>query len=165
MKSTASFLLVILLLAYALAGAMDGVEGPKNCNQCGMDRAAYARSRMLVVYADGTTVGVCSLHCAAEELQRNRDKLVNAVMVADYITHELIDARTAVWVVGGRPAGVMTAVPKWAFAGKEAAREFIEKNGGIVNSFDLALKLATTEVLEQAAEEKAVEREMLRELR
>ncbi len=62
---------------------------------------AYAQSRMFIVYADGTTVGVCSLHCAAAELKKNKDKQVKSLMVADYVTKALIDARTAIWVVGG----------------------------------------------------------------
>jgi copper chaperone NosL len=165
MKSIVLFLIIFLLLIYSFARAMDGVESPKSCEQCGMDRTTFAQSRMLMVYADGTTVGACSLHCAVEELQHAGGKQVSSLMVADYSTKELIDAKTAVWVVGGKKKGVMTATAKWAFARAEDARRFVAENGGVVNSFDRAMNLATMEVTDQDAEEKAVESELLRELR
>ena len=163
MKIIVLFLIMSLLLAASFAGALDAVEGPRSCKQCNMDRTAYAHSRMLIVYADGSTVGVCSLHCAAAELQHDRDKQVRSLMVADYSTKELLDAKTANWVVGGKKKGVMTALAKWAFAREDDARRFVEEQGGIVTTFEQAMKSATMEVMEQAAEERAVEREILRE--
>lgn len=164
MKNTVMLLVTILLLTSAFATAMDTVENPKTCKKCGMDRTVFAQSRMLVVYDDGTSVGVCSLHCAAAELQHNKDKRVSSLMVADYFTKKLLDARTAAWVVGGKKKGVMTAKAKWAFASVEDARRFVEENDGVVVSFDQAMNSATMEVLDQAAEEEAVEHEMMREL-
>jgi nitrous oxide reductase accessory protein NosL len=84
-------------------------------------------------------------------------------MVADYYTKELMNARTAAWVVGGNKNGVMTAVAKWAFAREEDALKFIAENGGVINSFDHAMNSATLELLEQAAEEKAMENSILSE--
>lgn len=165
MKRILFLLILILLLISVLAVAMDSVESPKNCKQCGMDRTMFARSRMLILYADGVAVGVCSIHCAAAELRYNTVKSVGSLMVADYSTKKLIDARKAVWVVGGSKKGVMTAHAKWAFEGAEDARKFVEENGGTVNSFDRAMNAATMEVAEQAAEERDVEREILRELK
>ena len=85
-------------------------------------------------------------------------------MVADYATKELLDAKTATWVVGGKKRGVMTALAKWAFAREEDARRFVEENGGMVSSFGQAMESATLEVMDQAAEERAAEGELLREL-
>ena len=67
---------------------------------------------MLIVYADGTTVGECSLNCAVVEMKENGGKKVTALLVADYATKELVDARGATWVVGGKKSGVMTSQPK-----------------------------------------------------
>jgi nitrous oxide reductase accessory protein NosL len=146
----AIFLIAILSVALPpevfAAGAADGVENPKSCKQCGMDRTVFTRSRMLIVYADGTTVGVCSLHCAAAEMRQNRDKQVKSLMVADYTTKELIDAKTAIWVVGGNKQGVMTSLPKWAFARGEDAQKFVKENGGKISSFDETMKAAKDEV-------------------
>ena len=164
MKNIVMFFTMTLLLTSAFAGAMESVEGPKTCKQCGMDRTAFAQSRMLIVYADNTAVGVCSLHCTAAELQQNRDKRVSSLMVADYFTKELVDAKTATWVVGGNKMGVMTAVAKWAFAKAGVARNFVEGNGGMVSSFDQAMNLAAMEIMDQDTEASAVKNEMLREL-
>ncbi|HUO78462.1 MAG TPA: nitrous oxide reductase accessory protein NosL [Thermodesulfovibrionales bacterium] len=151
----AIFLIAILSVALPpevfAAGAADGVENPKSCKQCGMDRTVFTRSRMLIVYADGTTVGVCSLHCAAAEMRQNRDKQVKSLMVADYVTQELIDAKTATWVVGGNKQGVMTSLPKWAFAKGEDAQKFVKENGGEVTIFAEAMGLAEEEISGEAA--------------
>lgn len=163
MKNIMAISLLFLFLTASFAGAAT-VESPVKCEKCGMDRTTFAHSRMLVVYADGTTVGTCSLHCAAEELQRNRDKPVRSLMVADYVTKELLAARSATWVVGGKKHGVMTALAKWAFVKAEEARKFVGENGGEMNSFEQALNAATQEVTDLAAESRAVEREMLSEL-
>ena len=143
------FLLFCTLPSYA-GGAADTVENPKHCNQCGMDRTVFARSRMLIVYADGTTAGVCSIHCAAIELRQSKDRQVKSIMVADYKTKELTDARTATWVIGGSKEGVMTSVPKWAFATEEEARQFVKENGGEIASFDQVMK-ATEKELDKGA--------------
>ncbi|HJW29823.1 MAG TPA: nitrous oxide reductase accessory protein NosL [Saprospiraceae bacterium] len=148
LKRFLTFLVLCLLLNFSSATAADQALNPKLCKQCGMDMDAYAQSRMLVVYADGTTVGVCSLHCAAAELKQNKDKQVKSLMVADYATKELIDARTATWAVGGNKEGVMTAAAKWAFAKGSDAREFVKQNGGEIASFDIAMKASEGEVAE-----------------
>ena len=164
MRNIVLFLIMSLLFTASFAVAMDMVEDPTSCKQCGMDRTTFAQSRMLIVYTDGSTVGVCSLHCAAAEVQQNRDKEVRSLLVADYSTKELIDAKKAIWVVGGKKPGVMTSLAKWAFAREVDARRFVEENGGIVNSFEQVMKSATMEVMDQAAEESAAESELLREL-
>jgi copper chaperone NosL len=111
-----------------------------------MDRVVFARSRMLIVFADGTSVGLCSIRCAAAELKRQPGKEVKSLMVADYMTKKLIDAKTATWVVGGDKEGVMTSLPKWAFARKKDAQRFISKNGGKLASYDEAMKAAKEEL-------------------
>lgn len=163
MKKIVVCALLCLFVAATFAGARDVVESPRSCKACGMDRTVFAHSRMLILYADGTSVGVCSLHCAAEERQLNQEKQIRALMVADYGTKELLDAGRATWVVGGKQPGVMTAQAKWAFARAEDARSFMAENGGRVNSLEQALNAATLEVMAQAAEARAVEQELLRE--
>jgi nitrous oxide reductase accessory protein NosL len=136
---------LIPLLCFSQSFAAE-VEEPKHCKQCGMDRTVYAKSRMLIEYEDGSFVGVCSLHCAAAEMKQNKDKQVKSVMVADYETEQLIEAKTATWVVGGDKPGVMTSVPKWAFSKKEAAERFIAEHGGKPVSFEEALNAAEREL-------------------
>jgi copper chaperone NosL len=121
------------------------VESPKSCAQCGMDREFFAHSRMLILYADGTTAGVCSMNCAVTEMKQNKGKQVKSLLVADYARRVLTDARSATWVTGGKKPGVMTALPKWAFAKPEDAQRFVRENGGRITSFDDALDLALKE--------------------
>jgi nitrous oxide reductase accessory protein NosL len=145
MKRFMLFLLMCMMFSGTTVVAADKVEQPKACKQCGMDRIAFAHGRMMVVYADGTTAGTCSLNCAAVEMKNNKGKKVKALKVADYTTKKLIDARTAIWVIGGSKDGIMTEMPKWAFAGKGDAEKFVKEYGGRITHFDEALNLALRE--------------------
>ena len=133
------------MLAAASAWGAEKVESPKSCAQCGMDREFFAYSRMLIRYADGTSTGVCSINCAVTELKQNKRKQVVALLVADYAGKALMDARSATWVTGGKKPGVMTPLPKWAFAKREDAQRFVRENGGTITGFDDALDLAIKE--------------------
>ncbi|HEY6871203.1 MAG TPA: nitrous oxide reductase accessory protein NosL [Geobacteraceae bacterium] len=144
MKRIVMFAVLSLLLTSAAIGA-DQVEGPKSCQQCGMDRVVFARSRMIVTYADGTEFATCSIHCAAEEMNEHKGKQVKSLQVADYASRKLVDAKAATWVVGGKKHGVMTSLAKWAFARKEDAEKFVQENGGRVTTFDEAMSLALKE--------------------
>ena len=121
------------------ARAQDDIALHRSCARCGMDRKAYGYSRMLVRYADSSQVGVCSLHCAVNELEKGRGRKVASLLVADRDTRVLVDAETASWVIGGSRRGVMTQRPKWAFATKDASRAFVAANGGRTASWDEAL--------------------------
>ena len=149
MKRFILFLFLCLLFTYAatsaVAGAADTAGNPKICRHCGMDLADVARSRMLIAYTDGTTVEVCSLSCALAEMSQNKDKQVKSIMVADYATLKLTDAKTASWVVGGKEEGTMAPQVKGAFAGKDEAIRFVKDNGGEVTSFDQVVEAATRE--------------------
>ncbi|HTG81574.1 MAG TPA: nitrous oxide reductase accessory protein NosL [Geobacteraceae bacterium] len=134
-----------LMLAAASAWGAEKVESPKSCAQCGMDREFFAYSRMLIRYADGTSAGVCSINCAVTELKQNKRKQVVVLLVADYAGKALMDARSATWVTGGKKPGVMTPLPKWAFAKREDAQMFVRENGGTITGFDDALDLAIKE--------------------
>lgn len=142
------WIVVFLCLFYACCAASvaDAVEEPKSCEICGMDRGDFAKSRMLIRFVDGTAAGVCSIHCAAEEMKQNSSKQVAALMVADYTSKKLIDAKNAIWVIGGEKTGVMTSLAKWAFATDEDAERFVKQYGGKVTTFDEAMKLARDEI-------------------
>jgi copper chaperone NosL len=122
--------------------AQSDIAEHRDCAYCGMDRKAYGYSRMLIQYADGTAVGVCSLHCAVLELHVNQGRPMKSILVADRDTRILIDAEQAVWVMGGKKRGVMTQRPKWAFQTKAAADAFIGKYGGTIASWKEALTAA-----------------------
>lgn len=139
-------LLCALLLACVggIAMAMDQADIAKHasCKYCGMDRQKFAQSRMLIEYADGTSTGLCSLHCAALDLANQLDKMPGAIKVGDYNSKELINAEGATWVLGGKIQGVMTSRAKWAFASRDDAMKFVAENGGEVVDFEAAINAA-----------------------
>jgi len=139
-------IILVSMLLLALAGivfAMEAdVEKHPSCTYCGMDRAKYAHSRILIEYDDGTSFGACSLHCAAIDLASNIDKTPRHIFVGEYTSKMLIDAEKAFWVVGGAKPGVMSGNAKWAFADKTVAEKFIKENGGELTTFETAIKAA-----------------------
>lgn len=141
---TRSVLLALALLvapAFPAAAGDDVAEAP-SCRYCGMDRRTFDATRMVVTWDDGSSVGTCSLHCAAVELALQIDKTPASIQVADLGTRGLVDAEKATWVVGGRKPGVMTRRGKWAFRDRAAAEAFAKENGGTLASFEEAMKAA-----------------------
>jgi nitrous oxide reductase accessory protein NosL len=116
------------------------INNEPSCKYCGMDRAKFAHSRMLVTYDDNTQSGTCSIHCLAVDFAVNIDKTPVSIEVGDYYSKELIDAEKAFWVIGGSKPGVMTRQAKWAFAKKEDAEKFIKENGGMPANLDETFK-------------------------
>ena len=154
------------LMVFVLAGlsnvfAQDDIAKHPACPLCGMDRAKFAHSRVLVEYDDGSTYGACSVHCAAIDMVVNIDKAPQAIMVGDFNTKQLIDAEKAVWVIGGNKMGVMTKRAKWAFADETAARNFIAEYGGDRADFEEAMK-ATFEDMYQDTKMIRKKRKMMR---
>ena len=139
---TAVLMTCLLTVAGVVLASQEDVQSSPSCKYCGMDRAKFAHSRMLVTYDDGVKLGTCSIHCLATDLAVNIDKTPIAIEVGDYNSKELIDAEKAYWVIDGSKAGVMTKQAKWAFAKKEDAEKFIKENGGTMATFDEAMKAA-----------------------
>jgi len=125
--------------------AAEKVEAPADCKHCGMNRTSFDQSRMVIIYADGSSAGTCSLNCVVTEMKESKGKKIKSFKVADYNTRKLSDARKAFWVIGGKIPGVMTRVAKWAFTTKQGAEAFIRENGGKLASFDEALRAAEKE--------------------
>ena len=126
----------------AFAQPKEDIHLHKACKYCGMDRGSFDFSRMLVQYDDGTSVAVCSIHCAAVDLANTIDKSPSSIKVGDFATKQLIDAEKALWIIGGSKPGVMSKRGKWAFATKEEAESFMKSNGGILADFEAAMKAA-----------------------
>jgi nitrous oxide reductase accessory protein NosL len=148
-KAAAIFVAALAFGVLAMtAFALDDIKQYPSCKFCGMDRQKFDFSRMMIEYEDGSSTGVCSLHCAAVELAMNIDKTPKAIKVADFTTRNLIDAEKAFWVLGGTKPGVMSKQGKWAFEKKEEAEAFIKTNGGALSSFDDAVKVAYNDMYE-----------------
>lgn len=141
-KSVVSMLVVLVVGALAAFAGEDDVKAHPSCKYCGMDREKFGHSRMLIEYDDGTTVGTCSIHCAAIDLSLNIDKTPKSIQVGDMNTKALADAEAAPWVIGGEKPGVMSQRAKWAFAKKDDADKFIKENGGTAATFEEAMRAA-----------------------
>jgi len=141
-KETYILTIVFILFAGLICFAQEDIEKHPTCQHCGMDRLKFAQSRMLIEYDDGASVGTCSIHCTAVDIGLNKDKTAKTFLVGDYYSKELIDAKTAYWVIGGTKPGVMTKRAKWAFQKKKDAEKFTAEYGGDMANFDQALKAA-----------------------
>jgi copper chaperone NosL len=138
--ATLALILFLALTSVALAQKAPDVQQHPSCKYCGMDREQFAHSRFLIEYDDGTSLGACSIHCAAVDFAMNLDKVPKSMKVGDAGTKKLIDAETATWVLGGSKPGVMTKRAKWAFEKKEDAETFVKENGGEIVTFDRAMQ-------------------------
>ena len=134
------FALVVGMTTMAFAQKAPDVQAHPNCPYCGMDREQFAYSRFLIEYDDGSSLPACSIHCAAIDLAKNMDKTPKSMQVGDYVTKQLINAETAIWVLGGNKPRVMTKRAKWAFANKESAESYIKENGGEICDLDRAMQ-------------------------
>jgi copper chaperone NosL len=146
------FLAVIaILLTFALPSgllAQEDIQKHPSCHYCGMDRAKFAHSRIFIVYDDGSTMGTCSLHCAAVDLAIHLDKTPQTIQVGDYYTKKPIPVSDAAWVIGGSKMGVMTKRAKWAFEKKEEAQRYMGENGGKEAGFEECIKAAYEDMYE-----------------
>ena len=130
----------LLPFAPGSAGAAEkDVEKIPFCQYCGMDRARFASTRVLVEYGNGTTIGTCSIHCAAIDLAQSFGKEIRTILVADYQSGKLVDAAKATWVLGAGVPAVMAAKSRVAFAAKGDADAFRKTSGGDSADFDAAL--------------------------
>ena len=140
-KNLAIGTLFFLLTGFGLVFAQDDdITKHPACPYCGMDRAKFAHTRMLIEYEKGTPLGICSIHCAAVDMAFMIDMSPVTMWVGDYNTKKLIDAEKAHWVIGGDKMGVMTQRAKWTFENKKDAEAFISTHGGKPASFEEAIE-------------------------
>jgi copper chaperone NosL len=147
------FFFLILLWLPVMGGvpfaySQDDLKTHPECPHCGMKRGEFPHSRMLIRYLGNMATGTCSIHCTACEMTVNRDKIQEEMEVADYFSHKLIPAETAVWVIGGNRPGVMTNNAKWAFQNETEAVRFIKENGGQLGGYKEALKATFVDMYE-----------------
>jgi len=147
-KKTINLCLIILALAVLVITGCPAFADENSCHYCGMKKAMFGHSWMTIVHEDGSTTGVCSLHCAAIDMALNIDKPAKTITVGDYNTKKQIDAESAYWVLGGNKMGVMTSRAKWAFESKAAADDFISQNGGRPATFEEVMKAAFEDMYE-----------------
>ena len=154
---TGIWLLTIVLalfvpLASAQAAAPEHPLGGKpmftdheSCDFCGMSRNAFGRTRYVFTDSRGEHY-TCSIHCVAAMSRQSGEEPRN-VRVALYLDPKtMIPAEKAVYVIGSKAAGTMTATSKLAFADRESAEAFVRQYGGKVADFAAALAAAKSDL-------------------
>jgi copper chaperone NosL len=130
--------------------SVNDIEKYAKCPYCGMDRKQFHHSRMLVQYSDDLADGTCSLHCAAISLSLNVDREPKAMWVGDNAAagdvKPLVEVDKAIFLVGSKLPGVMTANSKVAYGTEDAAKAAQAANGGELVKFDQALLVAYTDM-------------------
>lgn len=137
---------VVLFLACLLTAGLCFADAV--CFHCGMQKAKFGHSWMVIEDESGRRTGVCSIHCAAVELVVNKDALIKMITVGDFYTHEQTDAYKAYWVIGGDLPGVMTHNAKWAFQKEADAKTFIQQHGGQQAVFEEVIRTAFSDLYE-----------------
>jgi nitrous oxide reductase accessory protein NosL len=132
--------LLLVGLTDAFGGGQDDIAQHPTCPYCGMDRAKFGHSRMLLKFDDESSLGMCSVHCAALHMALETDRSPVFYGVGDFMTQKLIDAEKAFWVIGGDKPGVMTGRAKWAFEKKSDADQFIQASGAQHATFEDVLE-------------------------
>lgn len=126
-----------------------------SCKYCGMDRRKWHHSRHLIHYDDDYVEGTCSIHCAAVSLALHLDRGPKAVYAADFGAtadpRPLVDVDRAVYLIGSKLPGTMSARSKMAFADAAAARAAQAAQGGDLGTFDQALAAAYADMAADTA--------------
>ncbi|RMD58775.1 MAG: hypothetical protein D6828_02385 [Nitrospirae bacterium] len=134
--SLINIFLIVLLFPLSVNAQEQQREG---CCICGMYLDMYASTEHVIIYKDGSVKKTCSLACASK-LYKSGKKRIKKILVADFLSHELIDAQKAYYLEGSDIPGVMSYTSRIAFKDKEKAIEFQKKHGGKIISFEEAVK-------------------------
>ncbi len=141
----------------------DDIGQHPRCVICNMDRRRYHHARHLLVYADTTVQGTCSVHCAADCMLRERRRGFHAIFAPDFGSQAdpkpLLEASTATYLIGSDLRGVMTRISKVSFADRSAALAAQQVHGGVIGSFDTAVASSMRELGDSMARRYAWARE------
>lgn len=112
-------------------------DGPEKhyCPICGMTLNNFYKTNHAASGSNGKDIQYCSIHCAVEDKEVNKNMLANFRAV-DQDTLKFIDSQKAYFVVGSKMPGTMSGVSKYAFSSKESAEKFAAANGGKIMEFD-----------------------------
>ncbi|SFP87746.1 nitrous oxide reductase accessory protein NosL [Hydrogenimonas thermophila] len=112
------------------------------CPVCGMNLKMFYKTSHAVVLKDGKKKQYCSIRCLVADWPIIKDK-IKEILVVDAKTGELINAKSAYYVVGSKVKGTMSMVSKIAFAKEKDAKAFQQKFGGKISDFNRVFKIAS----------------------
>jgi copper chaperone NosL len=134
---TASFFLLFCLIIFHQGPA--GAGERRECSLCGMYLDQYKSTVHAIIFNDGTQLETCSLACAAKIYAKDKAH-IKKILVADFLTADLINAEHAVYLEGSDIPGVMSYTSRIAFRNKASAVNFQKKHGGKIVTFKEALQ-------------------------
>jgi copper chaperone NosL len=135
-KAASCFVFALVLFSVFSPASAAEREG---CVLCGMYLDIYAKTRHTITLDNGSSRSTCSLTCAARIMNEHKGRIKN-VKVGNYLSGELIDARSAFYLEGSDVPGVMSNTSRIAFPSKQAAQDFRKKHGGKIITFDKAVQ-------------------------
>lgn len=117
----------------------------KKCDNCGMDRNSWARTRYVFQNSKGTFY-TCSIQCVAVLSMKLGEKAEN-IKAALYLDPEkMLDADRVFYVLGSNAPGTMTGTSKLAFPSMEEAYKFTTRYGGKITGIKEVLSESDTEI-------------------
>lgn len=141
MKTVIKISLMLVLIQFTLLSAWASAEEThkrESCRVCGMYIDQYQKSAAELVLKDGTMEHTCGVACMLREVEdAGGISAFKSVHVHDWVTGKPVDAQTATYVIGSKVIPDM--VPNYiAFAKREDAEAFADKEGGDVIDFNIA---------------------------
>lgn len=117
-------------------------EYNNSCSICGMHLPTFYKTNHALIFNDGKALQFCSIHCLVETIEYRLSKeekaSITEIKAVDALSAEMIDAKTAHYVIGSKKPGTMSMVSKYAFKEKADAEAFVKEFGGDVTDFDHA---------------------------
>ena len=115
-------------------------EQKMHCARCGMNLVKFYKTSHTAKDSHNHQYQYCSIHCLEDHLKSGAK--LKDIKVVDTDSLKLIDATSALYVVGSDVHGTMSRVSKYAFDTKKDAQAFVKKHGGKIMSFNEALEVA-----------------------
>ena len=115
------------------------------CPNCGMVLKEWAHTNHEFTNLEGH-FRTCSIHCVADMSKKSGLEPTNVMAALHLQPEKMVRADKAVYVIGSKDPGTMTAVSKLAFESKDAAEVFMAEKGGKAGTFSIALAAATEEL-------------------
>jgi len=117
-------------------------EYNNSCSICGMHLPTFYKTNHAIIFKDGKALQFCSIHCLVEtmeyRLSSEEKAQIAEIKAVDALSTEMIDAKTAHYVIGSKKPGTMSMVSKYAFKDKGDAEAFAKEFGGEVADYDHA---------------------------
>ena len=136
-------LFLILTLSTALFSFNKNVPsgtimGTSSCPICNMKIKKFYKTSHAVQYNNSKKEHFCSMHCFSKRLKKRKD--IKSIYAVDANSNQLINAKTATYVIGSDVPSTMGGKSKVAFSSKSAAQKFQKKHGGTIGTYTKALK-------------------------